>query len=296
MGIQTAAVVKSWDNVQKGLSSHCHLLSLWNPVNRDEAMRLLRYREDELTINGSPSFDPYYDEAYYLSRNEFFASLGLDGSRPVVTLATGGPMDKEFYGRDETHLVDDLLRMIQETPVLKGAQLVIRLHPTSHLECFWKYWNQPGVKISFASVMPGIMWCPNRQDLIEQTNLLRHSDAIVTPASSWVLEAAIFDTPTIVPIYSDLQPEHAAAQFVRWTLARHYKPLIENQWIAVTRSYTETCQAIEEAFTKPSQYSEARKAIVDQYVYHRDNRSHQRVAEWIAGIAESAKRSKPVGF
>ncbi len=296
MGVQTAAVVKSWDNIQKGLSSHCHLLSLWNPVNKDEAMRLLHYREDELTINGSASFDPYYDKAYDLSRSEFFTSLGLDSSRPVVTLATGGPMDKEFIGRDETHLVDDLLRMMQEVSVLKGAQLIIRLHPTSHLECFWKYWNRPGIKISFASTMPGIMWCPSRQDLIEQTNLLRHSDVIVTPASSWVLEAAIFDTPTVVPIYSDLQPEHAAAQFVRWTLARHYKPLVENQWIAATRSYQETRGAIEEAFTRPSKYSEGRKAIVDQYVYYRDNRCHERVAEWIATIAGTAKPGKPRGF
>lgn len=296
MGVQTAAVVKSWDNIQKGLSSHCHLLSVWNPVNQEEAVQLLGYREDEVSINGSASFDPYYDPAYDVSRNEFLASLGLDGSKPVVTLATGGPMDKEFYGRDETHLVDDLLRMRQEVGVLKGAQLVIRLHPTSHLECFWKYWNRPGIKISFASIMPGIMWCPSRQDLLEQTNLLRHSDVIVTPASSWVLEAAIFDTPIVVPVYSDLQPEHAAAQFVRWTLARHYKRLNENKWIAVTRSYEETAQAIEETFTRRSKYSEGRKAIVEHYVYYRDNGSHQRVAEWIAAIAGAAQPGKPRGF
>ena len=54
LGVQTLGVVKSWDNIQKGLSSHCHRLSVWNPVNKDEAVRLLRYREDEVTINGSP--------------------------------------------------------------------------------------------------------------------------------------------------------------------------------------------------------------------------------------------------
>lgn len=296
LGIQTLGVVKSWDNIQKRLASHCHLLSVWNPVNKDEALRLVGYRENEVTINGSPSFDPYYDPSYVVSRHDFIASLGLDPSRPLVTLATDGPMDKEFYGRDETHLVHDLLRMTRELEVLKGAQFVIRLHPMSHLEFFWKYWGRPNIKISFASIMPGIMWCPSKKDLIEQTNLLRHSDVIITPGSSWVLEAAIFDTPTVVPFYSDLQPDHAAAEFERWTLARHFKPLAENNWVPITRSYQETRSAIEEAFTRSSKYAKGRKAIVDNYVYYRDLCSSRRVAEWIADVARTAQPGKPKGY
>lgn len=296
LGIQTAGAVKSWDNIQKGLSSHCHLLSVWNPVNKDEALRLLGYRPNEVEINGSPSFDAYYHPAYQVAREEAMISMGLDPSRRLITLATLGILDKEFYGRDETHLVEDILGMIRESAVLKGAQLVIRLHPTSHLESFWKYWNRPDIKISFASVMPGLMWCPTQRDLIEQTSLLRHSDVIITPGSSWVLEAAIFDRPTIVPVYSDLQPEHAAAQFARWTLARHYKPLLENHWVPITRSYMETRTAIEEAFTRPTKYTSGRKAIVGNYVYYRDHGSSQRVAEWIANIARTARPDRPRGF
>ncbi|HZN45435.1 MAG TPA: hypothetical protein VFB56_08895 [Nitrospiraceae bacterium] len=296
LGIQTLGVVKSWDNIQKGLSSHCHLLSVWNPVNRDEAVQLLEYRPDEVEMNGALSFDAYYHPAYEVAREEALASMGLDPSRRLITLATCGVLDKEFYGRDETHLVEDLLRMIRESPVLKGSQLMIRLHPTSHLECFWKYWNRPDIKISFASVMPGTMWCPNQQDLLEQTNLLRHSDVIVTPGSSWALEAAILDTPTVVPVYSDFQPDHAAAQFQRWTLARHYKRLVENDWVPITRSYDETKTAIEDALVDPARYAAGRSAIVDQYVYYRDSGSSRRVANWIADIARCTIAGAPRGF
>jgi CDP-glycerol glycerophosphotransferase (TagB/SpsB family) len=139
------------------------------------------------------------------------------------------------------------------------------------------------------------MWCPNQQDLLEQTNLLRHSNIIVTPASSWGLEAAIFDTPTVVPIYSDLQPDHAAALFVRWTLARHYKPIAEHNLVPITRSYKETRTAIEEALTQPGKYANGRKAIVDNYVYYRDNNSSRRVAQWIANIARRTQAGKPLG-
>jgi hypothetical protein len=296
LGVQTAGAVKSWDNIQKGLSSHCHLLSVWNPVNREEAIRLLGYRPEEVEINGSPSFDAYFRADYELSREDALLSLGLNPSRPVITLATLGILDKGYYGRDETHLVDDVLRMIRESEILRNAQLVIRLHPTSRLECFWKYRDHPGIKLSFSSFMPGLMWCPTQRDLVDQTSLLAHSDVIITPGSSWVLEAAIFDRPTIVPVYSDLQPEHAVAQFQQWTLIRHYKPLVENNWVPITRSYQETRAAIEEAVTRPDRYQTGRKAIVDNYVHFRDPRSNRRVAEWIADIAKEAVPGKPRGF
>jgi hypothetical protein len=296
LGVQTLGVVKSWDNVGKGLSSPPHLISVWNPVNKEEALRLLAYCDDEVEINGSPSFDCYYDARYLLPRKEFMLSLGLNPSRPLVTFATGGVMNREYYGRDETHLADDLLRMIGESKLLQGAQLVIRLHPNSRLESFWRFWKRCGVKISFASYLPGIMWCPNDRDLQEQANLLKHSDVIITPASSWVLEAAIFDTPTVVPAYSDLQPEHVAAQLDRWTLVRHFKPLVENNWVPVTRSYQDTLTAIEDALTQPGKYAGGRSAIVDDYVYYRDNQCVRRVAEWIARIADTAQPGHPQGL
>ena len=295
LGIQTLGVVKSWDNIQKGLSSHCHLLSVWNPVNKEEAVRLVA-----IGTRKSRSMEPLHLMRITILRTSSpvrkrwhpWAWTLLDAS-PLATL---GILDKEFYGRDETHLVEDILRMIRESKLLQGAQLVIRLHPTSHLECFWKYMNRKDIKVSFASVMPGLMWCPSRQDLVEQTSLLQHSDVILTPGSSWVLEAAIFDTPTIVPVYSDLQPDHATAQFQRWRLARHYKPLRENGWVPITSSYQETRAAIEEAFTCPEKHADGRKAIVDNYVYYRNSGSGQRVSEWIAGIAGTAIPGKPRGF
>jgi hypothetical protein len=131
---------------------------------------------------------------------------------------------------------------------------------------------------------------------MEQVNLLRHSHVILTPGSSWVLVAAIFDTPTIVPSYSDLQPDHAAAQIERWTLARHYKPLIQNKWVSVASSYRAMKASVEEAFMNPKEYAKGRRAIVEQYVYYPDSRSHHRVAEWIANVASTIVPGKPRGL
>jgi hypothetical protein len=296
LGIQTLGVVKSWDNLGKGLSAQPHLLSVWNPVNKEEAVRLRGYQKNEVEINGAVSFDPYYDPGFLDTREEFLRSLGLDPQRPVVTYATAGLYQREYYGRDETFIADDLLRMFAETPALKGAQLVIRLHPTSRLEDFWRFWGREGIAFSFAAYLPAIGWCPLAADVRHQTNLLKHSDVIVTTGSSWGIEAAIFDTPTVCPVYSDIQPEHASAQFDRFTLARHYKPLVVNKWIPVTRSYEETQCELEAAITQPGRLAPGRKAIVENYVYHRDAGSAHRVAAWIVAQARQAKDGKLRGL
>jgi hypothetical protein len=293
--VQTVGVVKSWDNVGKGFCTPPHRLSVWNSVNKEEAVRLLGYLPEEVDINGPPSFDPYYDPAYKISRCRFFNSLGLDPARHLIVLATSGVGNKTYYCRDETHLVDDLLKMIGTSDVLKSAQLVIRLHPVSRLEHFWKYWNVPDIKFSFASYMPGITWYPSRKDLIEQAALLRYGTVIVTPGSSWTLEAAAFDTPTVAPAYSDFQPDHASAQF-GWALDRHFKPIATNNWVPLTHSYQETRKEIEEAFTNRDKYSGGRKAIVENYICYQDGRSCQRVAQWIADIAHNVQLGKTTGL
>ena len=287
LGIQTLGVVRSWDNLIKGLISRPHLLSVWNPVNRDEALSLQGFNTDEVEINGASSFDPHYDSCWSMPREAFLESLGLDPSRPVITYATGGVYDQQYLGRDETHLADDLLRMFADTSELHGAQLIIRLHPTSRLEHFWRLRSRKDVVLSFASYMPTIGWYADRKDILHQVNLLKHSDVIVTPASSWAVESAISDTPVVVPIYSDLQPDHARAQFDP-TLVNHFRPLAENNWVPICRSYEETRREILDALTRPGKYASGRKAIVDNYVYYRDANSSQRVVEWIAKNSRAA--------
>lgn len=296
LGTQTLGVVKSWDNIGKGLTSRPHLLSVWNAVNRDEAISLQGYAASEITINGVPSFDPYFDARWIKPHEDFLHSLGLDPSRPVITYATSGVYDMQYYGRDETFLADDLLRMFSETIELRDAQLIIRLHPGSQLQHFWRFRERENVVFSFASYMPTIGWYTSREDILHQANLLQHSDVIVTPGSSWAVEAAVFDTPTVVPVYSDIQPAHAKAQFDDYTLAKHFRPLAENNWVPICRSYEQTRAEIVAALTNCEKYRAGRTAIVDNYVYYRDNNSYRRVAEWIAQMARTVNVSGRLGI
>lgn len=282
LGVRTLAVVKSWDNLLKGLICRTDALSVWNRTNEREALEHNGYRPDEVTINGAISFDPYFRPEWHRDRGDFLRGMGLDPGRPVVTLATSGVYDLQYVGRDETHLADDLLRMFETTPELRGAQLIVRLHVASRLENFLYLRERPDVAISHGKFMPAMGWYVDRDALREQTAILQHSDAIVTPGSSWTIEAAIFDTPTVVPVYSDLQPDHAREQFDGYTLSMHYRPIVERGWVPIARSFEETRRALVEAITRPETYRQARRELVDAYVHFQDGDSMERVARWIA--------------
>jgi len=50
-------------------------------------------------------------------------------------------------------------------------------------------------------------WWPSREEMFLAGNLLRHADVCISPGSTMTIEAAIFDTPTIVPTFNPLISE-----------------------------------------------------------------------------------------
>lgn len=284
LGIPTIGIVKSWDNIGKGLACQTDYLSVWNSVNFYEAIEHQGFEPSSVAINGSLAFDAYYDESWWETKEAFCASAGLDPTRPIITYATSGVYDLGFYGRDETHLAEDLGRVFSEVSELHDAQLVIRLHPASRLEYFWKYRNSPDTVLSFASYMPALGWYTDARDMRHQINLLRHSDVIVTPGSSWTIEASIFGTPVIVPVYSELQPDHAKAQFDNYTLSRHFKKISDNAWVPIAYSYLQLRNELRDAIQDPDKHRRGRDAIVENYVHFRDSNSAGRTTHWISTI------------
>ncbi len=279
-GIRTLGVIKSWDNIRKGLICSPDRLSVWNSVNAEEAVKLQGYDSSDVAMNGAISFDPYFPLA---AKDQTFLreTFNIPAGRRIITYATSGVFDKEYYYRDETDLARELLRAIATQPRLHDCHLVIRLHPVSRYEQFEPFLADPRVSISHGDYLPSLGWYVGQQGLRVQTELLNNSDVIVTPCSSWAIEAAIFDTPTVCPVYSTLQPDHARAQFDDHTLRNHFAPIARDALIPLPRTLDETVIAIATALENPADYAQQRAELTRRYVEFGDNQSHRRVARWI---------------
>lgn len=280
--VPVASIVKSWDNILRRPESRGDTIAVWSRANRREAIEVEQYRADEVHMIGPTCFDRYYTDGVVRERSEYWQSKGLDPSKPVVVFGTAGSFSPDW---DETFMMDLLLEMTEQDDALRDVQFVCRLHFMSHLEHFWPYREHPRVMLSFGSYLKTMGWCPTVDEVDDFVNMLHHADAIITPASTLVLEGPIVDTPTIATLFSTVRPDlHARATESGW-LQMHFKPLVENDWLPMASTPEELRHMMKKVLADPSWYRAERKALVDEYVTFDDGRSFERAAAYIDAMA-----------
>lgn len=287
--VPTLGVVKSWDNVLRHPQTRADKVTVWGKANHREALTVEKYRDDEVRMVGSCAFDRYFLPEVTRPREEFWRAKGLDPEKPIVLFGTAGAFSGDW---DETFMMDLLLEMTEQAEDLRHVQFVCRLHPCSRLQYFWPYREHPRVILSFGSYVKTLGWCMTRGEVDEMTNMLRHSDLVVTPASTLSIEGPIFDTPTIATLFSTVRPDlHARATEGGW-LSMHFEPIVRNDWLPLARSPEDLLAMIRKAFRDRSWYREGRIALVDEYVTFTDGKSYQRVAKAIEELAVPASRRR----
>lgn len=286
LGIPTLGVVRSWDNLYKGLRVRPDILAVWNPVNREEATRLMKYPPEKVAMIGATQFDAYFDPAANWTRQEFAQKFNLDPTRPILTLATLGPFQHQY---DETYLMDWLLAAIQSGEIPSNTQVICRLHPASRLEQFLKYQEYSNVHLSYITgYIPSLAWTMTREDVMLVANLLRHSDVVISPGSTITIETAIFDTPTIVPIFHTYQPELGKKQFDQH-LSTHFRRLRDLDLVPIVEKSEDLAPAINHALGDRAWYKAQREQLVRDYVHFTDGKSTERLAELMIKLTRSQR-------
>jgi hypothetical protein len=279
LGLPTLGLVRSWDNVYKGIHARPERLLVWNQINRDEVVRLEGYRPEHVEVIGAPQFDAYFAPDMLWPREKLAERFDLDPERPIVLFATVGYF---FPGFDETCWMDELVRLLDAGDLPGRPQVICRLHPWSRLEHFRKYEAHPDVRLSHVErYLPALTWYMTREDVIEVGNMLAHADAVVTPGSTMTLEAAIFDRPTVVPIFHTYQPERARNYFSTWALGKHFGRIADLDMVPIVREADAYGPAITRALEDPAWYRVERARLVKDYVPYTDGRSTERFVQAI---------------
>lgn len=281
LGYATAAVVKSWDNIQKGLKLRAERIAVWNDVNRAEARKLEFYRDSEITNVGPFPFDRYFTKGVIKDRDEFWKSKGLDPEKPIILYGSIGGFVGMGTTFDESYMMEELLSIVENNKELKDAQVICRLHPSSNLVAFWRFSSNPRVTLSFVSYIKAFGWSMTRDEVDEMANMLAHSDLVVTPGSTLTLEAAIFDTPVIVPVFSTVQPEEYK-KTIQKSFDRHLKKLKDNDWVPFIYDKDKLAEKIIYTLKNPGEYKSGREALVKNYIPFSDGKSGERVAKFIS--------------
>ncbi|MBM80335.1 MAG: hypothetical protein CMJ78_07050 [Planctomycetaceae bacterium] len=286
--IPTVGLVRSWDNIFKGLRARPERIAVWNEVNKTEAIDFENYCEDEITIVGAPQFDGYFQDET-CSREEFMQRHNLDPNRRLILFATLGHFIPDF---DESCWMEMLMKAIDSGQVEGRPQVICRLHPWSHNSHFARFASHPDVRMSAVDkYYPSLGWSMSREDVVEMANMIQHSDLVITPGSTVAIEAAIFDRPTLIPVFHPFQPEMAQEYFNTWILGKHFKHLVDENLVRIIFDKAQYAEDINRCFTHPNWYASARAELRRTYVAFDDGRSTERLAKLLMSMSECPTES-----
>jgi len=277
MGIKTLGVVGSWDRLHKFMYTRADHISVWNDLNQQEAIDLEGYDHSAVHVTGPAQFDPYFDVEYQLSRTDFCNTIGLDPNRPILMLATAGSFMPNY---DESYLLDWLMEKIRLGEIHRQAQVICRLHPLSKMEQFHSWNDHPDIRFSYMKgYVPTLGYTMSREEVGFVGNMLRHADVVITPGSTMTIEAAIFDTPVIVPVFHPYQSEMCERYYRTRVFGRHFGRIQQRNLVPILYSADETLKAINRCIDDPAWFRTERKELVADYCQFNDGNSTKRLAD-----------------
>lgn len=290
LGIPTIGMVRSWDNVFKGIRCRPDRMCVWNEVNRKELISQERYPAADTIAVGAPQFDCYFQDDVAWDKDQLYRHFKLDPDRGYILFASNGYYEPGF---DETCWLESLLEKIDDGSIPGRPQVICRLHPWSRLEHFQRFADHPDVRMSYVEkYLPVLTWYMDRFDMGVMSNMLRHADVIVTPGSTVVLEAAIFNRPCVVPVFHTYQPDRSREYFRINAFSKHYARIRKLDLIPIANSLDEYVNVINRFREEPDWHAASRHQLVRDYVSFTDGKSTRRIASMLleAGGAKATIR------
>lgn len=287
-GIPTVGNMFSWDHPFYEHPSRPDRIACWSEFTKSYLLSRSGFMEEQVEITGAPAYDAYVNPENEWSREELCQRLGLDSRRPILVFASLGQFAKYM---DETDTFGALLEEIDAGRIPGEPQIVLRLHPVSREQYWHRFSDRQDVVWSrYIESLPGMRWWPSPDEVAEAANLLRHADVVLSPGSTMAIEPAIFDTPTIVPIFNRYMPEEFDRFFDQFWMSRHFAFLADNNLVPMVRSVGEMTEAICQALADRGWMRSERGVIRDQVLGPLDGRAAERLAH--AAVEAAGKRPK----
>ena len=297
--VRTIIVDASWDNFTNKLIPvrRADRLVVWNDIMKQQAVDLHGYAPDQVRVSGPPHWDRYFRQGPVISRSAFFAKIGADPSRRLVTLMTTGKTLYDHYPRVVRILLDAI-----ESGRWGAAQLLVRLHPRDDLDRYDAFRGTPHLivekpfkkTVKSGDGLDVDITADNQQHLADT---LRHSDVVVTVASTIAIEASIFDTPVVDISFDGETPVEFAKSARRYYRFTHYAN-ITRQGAAPTADTPESLvEHVSRYLADRSLDRDGRARVVQDQVQFTDGKSSERlvrfVVEELADVLGDAEKVAP---
>lgn len=290
LNIKVATVIYSWDNVPKArLISRYDFYFVWSKLMKKELDVLYpEIASSQIHIVGTPQFEFYFQEKYYVDKEFFYDQFGLDIQKKTIC----------FSGNDqaspyEAYYLNDLCEALCKIDQIDRPQIIFRRCPVDKTNRF----NQVLKKYSHLifSIDPdwggviGSDGCfsenyPRFNDVSLLVNTLKHSDLVINLGSTMAHDAAILDKPCLYlnydPVVNSVFKVEDIYNF------QHFRSMENLNAVGWINSKEEIHQKIVSALINPLQVGKDRKKWLKKIVLHPIENSsrmlHKKILECIS--------------
>jgi len=197
---RTVLCVGSWDHLSSKavLRSRPDLVTVWNPIQKREAMTMHGMPARRVAVTGAQAYDHWFTWQPSRPREAFCARVGLPADRPYLLYVCSSL----FRGTgDEAIFVEKWVRRIRESadPALKSVGILIRPHPGRMDE-----WTQ----VDLSALGDVAFWGAHPVDKVAKDDYfdsMHYAAAVVGLNTSAFLEAAVLGKS----VYTVLLPKYS---------------------------------------------------------------------------------------
>jgi len=255
-GLPVIVLAHSWDN----LTSHGLFpvkpdrLLVWNHYMVDDAIRYHNFPREMIDVVGAPYVETYRALCGDADSRHLRERLMISEEDRIITYAC----NMNYVIPDELELINFLLQEVRKAK-FGAATLVVRLHPTddrssSYIEQF----NKSNLPIRFDQPDSGFA-AQNTRDVGELTTILdfvelmKFSDVVINVASTITLDAILFDTPVICPIFNFSLPTDAwnSAYGMHYE-SSHFRRVVDSGAVELPTNAQSLSNAIIASMNNPS--------------------------------------------
>lgn len=210
LGIKTACWIYSWDNLPKGMTTiETDYYFVWSELMKEQLLKYYpKTKEEQITVTGTPQFEPHYDKELLLTRKDFCRAHNLDENTKYVCFSgddqTTSPLDQ--YYLEDTALAVQKLREEGENIAIVYRKVPIDF--TGRYDSVLSKYKDIITPIDPLWKPFGDQWnqvMPTKEDFALLVNTCHHCELVVNICSSMVFDFVVHNKPTIYPNYEQPQ-------------------------------------------------------------------------------------------
>ena len=286
-GIPSVTFTQGWDNLSSKtiIGARPDELIVWNARMAEEAVALHGFAPEGIAVTGAPHFDPYVLREGWVSRADFLRSLGLDPAKRTVVYATS----PKHYFTESLRVSRLLVEAAEAGDLGPDVQVVIRVHPqvvegadAEDLSGYAALRGRAYLDVPRGATGLAADYTPDGIRHVGQ--LLDASTVTVNVASSFTIDAAIFDRP-IVNLRFDGSPRSYLQSVRRQYDSDHYRRVLATGAVRLADTPGQLVAEVRRYLADPSHERAERANLVRELCYRVDGKSGERVAEAIVAVA-----------